>query len=99
MRHAQGFDAFCRPADLADEAMRYARVTDISAHGTGLVTEWPAERGATLLLLIMDAQGNVAVSVLAEARHVRPHGQVGWVVGCRFTRELTAAEWAALGLD
>ncbi len=73
-----------------------ARVWDISVQGIGILADCDVAPGTTLAIHAWSSQRS-SPELTAHVRHTtrRPNG--GWLLGCRFARNLTMDDVLALG--
>jgi PilZ domain-containing protein len=86
---------------LVRPSFRYcwALLEDVSATGVGLLLGHAAAPGTVLLLQLGAYRPGHADYRLARVVHARARADGYWVVGCGFTRPLTADELAAVRWD
>ena len=80
-----------------DEAEIIARVQDISIAGIGILTRRSLEPGTWLVLEPAEPRRSLSPELRAEVRHMRKCDEEDYLVGCRFSRTLTAEDMMALG--
>ena len=85
------------PTSGGGESPLPARIVDVSSGGLKLVVCWAFGPGDLLTVELPAGPGETSVTVLACVAHSRPEGEKEWVVGCRFSAELSEADLAALG--
>ncbi len=95
-RHVR-IDTRVTPTSSAGEASLSARILDVSSGGIKLVAPWAFGPGDLLTVELPARPGQPPVTVLACVAHSQPEGEAEWVVGCRFSAELSAADLAAFG--
>jgi hypothetical protein len=69
---------------------------DLSATGIGLLTKAPIRPGTCLRLYLNATARDAGVSRAVIVRHFTREASDRWVIGCSFSRELSAGELAAL---
>jgi c-di-GMP-binding flagellar brake protein YcgR len=74
-----------------------ARILDISSGGMKLMVRWAFGPGDLLTLELPARDGEPSVTVLACVAHSRAEGETEWVIGCRFSAEMSDADLAAFG--
>jgi hypothetical protein len=78
---------------LADDSIQgSARLTDLSAAGTGMQLDLPLRVGTTLNVGIGEAGKPSSFNILACVVRVTSHYSNHWRAGCTFVRELTEQE-------
>ena len=85
------------PTSSDGEPSLVARILDVSSGGVKLVVRWAFGPGDLLTLELPACDGQPSVTVLACVAHSQPQGEAEWVIGCRFTAELSDADLAAFG--
>ena len=80
-----------------EEGEIVARVQNISIAGIGVLTRQHLEPGTWLLLEPAQPSRGLSPEVRAEVRHTRKCDKEDYLVGCRFSRLLTAEDVMALG--
>jgi hypothetical protein len=93
VRHASTMEASCHP--LAVPALGPtcpARIRDISLDGLGLVVAHRYEPGSTLSVVPEVLPRSLAPALAVRVRHVEPHGDGLWLIGCEFVTPLTEDE-------
>jgi hypothetical protein len=84
-RHSYAQEA---PYQLGDE-LGIARLFDLSAGGVGMVLSHQVVPGMLVSLELPDPANECWRLKLAEVVHVTPNSPDSWLVGSRFTRELS----------
>ena len=74
-----------------------ARVQDISVAGIAISTRQRLEPGTSFLLEPAEPSRFLSPELRAEVRHLTKCDQDDYLIGCRFSRLLTAADVMALG--
>jgi c-di-GMP-binding flagellar brake protein YcgR len=85
------------PASGEDETGLSARILDVSSGGVKIQLSRSFEAGDLLTLELPAAAGSPLVTVLACVAHSRATDEGEWIVGCRFSAELSEADLAAFG--
>jgi hypothetical protein len=86
----------CRPARTNKRSVWAARVRDVSAVGLGLLVRRRFEPGTVLAVEELDAAGAGPALVLVAVVHATAQRGGVWLLGCKFVKELGAAEIRAL---
>jgi PilZ domain len=71
-------------------------IREVSREGIGLVVSRSVEPGTLLAIQLRKRLTGVSEILTAQARHATPVSPFHWLVGCRFSRNLTDEEMAAL---
>jgi hypothetical protein len=90
-------DTRVTPTSGEGEPSLHARILDVSSGGVRLLVRWAFGQGDLLTLELPAGESEPAVTVLACVVHSQPAGEAEWVIGCRFSAELSDADLTALG--
>ena len=94
MHYACEVEALSRPLDSTNVISWGSTVVDVSHAGIGLILCYPFKLGTFLAVDLECAQG--VRTYLASVAHVNDRFDGTWLVGCEFTRQLTADELQSL---
>lgn len=79
----------------AGQALK-AKVWDISVQGIGILADCDVAPGTTLVIHACSSERS-SPELTAHVRHTTQHPSGGWLLGCRFTRNLSMDDMLALG--
>jgi hypothetical protein len=85
------------PTSGAGEPPLSARILDVSSGGIKLLVRWAFGPGDLLTVELPSRAGGPSVTVLACVAHSQLAREAEWVVGCRFSAELSEADLATFG--
>jgi hypothetical protein len=91
VRQACDLEGLSHPLDQSDAICWGATVQDVSLGGLGLLVCYPFKPGTLLAVELRTARG-APRTVLARVVHAHDQADGSWVVGCEFSRRLSADE-------
>ena len=96
VRHPCKFRTTCQPIALLESLSLPVFVRDISTSGIGLVSRAPVAPGKFFAIELQNNAGGESVRLRAKIVHATRQDERSWLLGCMFTRELSAEELTAL---
>lgn len=96
VRHPCSFRTSCQPISLLEAHTVPVFVRDISTGGIGLVSRAPVPPGTFFAIELQNNTGGESLRLRARIIHATRQDERSWLLGCLFTRELSADELAAL---
>ncbi len=96
VRHPCSFRTNCQPIVLVESITMPVFVRDISTGGIGLVCRAPVPSGTFFAIELQNNVGGSSLRLRARVVHATRQDDRSWLLGCVFTRELSAEELTAL---
>lgn len=95
-RHPCNYRTTCQPIALLEAVGVPVFVRDISTSGIGLVCRAPVPAGMFFAIELQNSTGGESLRLRARVVHATRKEDRGWLIGCRFTRDLSPEELTAL---